>query len=214
MRAPSASRWRKSCGSGFVQKKISLSRKRVSAPWPPIAGKCDGAKSPSRSAIGRPLTKASAPFVRTNNRLSVSSNPGASCTSTGDGPMSTMVPSTSSKRAIFCKSSWVKTSITGSLAIVCTTIIPSGTRKFGRGAHSAGEHLNISVDSGDDLEFALVDFPFVARDGAVFTLGKNHARKGTDGFLDDVAARREHRPRGVGTRLAAAVAHQLERDGR
>src|SRR5262249_59209530 len=69
-----------------------------------------------------------------------------------------------------------------------------------------------AVDAGNDLEFALVDFAFVAGDGAIFALGKNHTRKGADRFFDDVTTRREHRPGSIGERLAAFVADQLKRD--
>src|SRR4249919_2085731 len=178
-----------------------------------MTGKRNGENKRSRSAIGRPLTSATAPPVRTSSRSSEASNATETCTSVGDGPISMIVPSTSSKRATVFKSSFAKRFITGSLAIVCTLIIPYGTRKFGRTSRvSARNDLDIAVNTGDDFEFALEDLAFITGDSAIFAFSKNYARKGADRFLDHVATGREHRPCGIGKRLAATVAHQLERD--
>src|SRR6476646_4567754 len=168
----------------------------------------------SRSAIGRPLTSATAPPVRSNRRLSDLSNASETCTSAGDGPISMIVPSTSSKSAMVFKSSLAKTSMTGSLAIGGTTIIRTLREGSAERSYSARQHLDVAVDAGNDLKFALVDLAFIAGNGAIFALGENHARKGTNRFLDDVTTRRQNRPSRVGERLAAFVADQLERDRR
>src|SRR6478609_5710670 len=168
----------------------------------------------SRSAIGRPLTNATAPPVRSNRRLSDWSSASETCTSVGDGPISMIVPSTSSKSAMVFKSSFAKTSITGSLAIGGTTIIRTLREGSAERPCLARQHLDVAVDAGNDLKFALVDLAFIAGNGAIFALGENHARKGANRFLDDVTTRRQHRPGRVGERLAAFVADQLERDRR
>ena len=100
----------------------------------------------------------------------------------------------------------------GSLAIGGTTIIRTLQEGSAERPCLARHHLDVTIDAGNDLEFALVNFAFVASNSAIFALGENHTRKGADRFLDDVAARREHRPGRVGERLAALVADQLERD--
>ena|SRR5215467_7028783 len=56
----------------------------------------------------------------------------------------------------------------------------------------ARQHLDLAVDSGDDLELALVGAAFVARNGAVVALGKDDSRKHTGRFFDHVAAGRDH----------------------
>ena len=82
-------------------------------------------------------------------------------------------------------------------------------------AHPAmRQHLDFAVDAVDDLEVALKGLAFVARDGAVVAFGEHHPRERADGFLDDVAARRQHGPLRVGERLAPGVVDQLERDDR
>src|ERR1700736_2258995 len=83
-----------------------------------------------------------------------------------------------------------------------------------RSAALLRDHLDLAVEAGLDLEVAVVNLAVVAGDDDVVAFGEDHARKGADRFLDDVAARSEHRPRGVGERLAAALAHELERDHR
>src|SRR5262245_24050022 len=75
-------------------------------------------------------------------------------------------------------------------------------------------HLDIAVDARNNLEFALVDLSFIARDRTIFTLSQNDAWKCANGFLDDVAAWRQYRPRGVGERLAATIRDQFQRDCR
>ena len=76
---------------------------RISAPWPPTAGNCSGAKIKSISLSERPLTSASAPLVRTNRRFSVFASPGGTQTSRGVGISSSSVPSMSSKMAVSLK---------------------------------------------------------------------------------------------------------------
>ena len=58
---------------------------RSSAPWPPIAGNCSGEKIRSSSLTGRPLTKATAPPVRSQSRPNVSRNACETNTSRGVG---------------------------------------------------------------------------------------------------------------------------------
>ena len=82
------------------------------------------------------------------------------------------------------------------------------------GTRSARDDLDLAVDAVDDVEGTLEHLAFVLGDGAVFALGQHDARKRADQFLDDVAARRDHRPRGVGERLAAPVADEFQRDDR
>src|ERR1700676_3605983 len=72
---------------------------RISAPWPPTAGNCSGAKIRSISFSERPLTKASAPEVFSSRRLSVAVSPGGTHTSRGVGARSSSVPSISSSTA-------------------------------------------------------------------------------------------------------------------
>ena len=67
---------------------------------------------------------------------------------------------------------------------------PYAARRFGRTAVLARQHLDVAVDAGNDLEFALVDLAFITGNGAIFALGKNHTRKGANRFLDDVTTRR------------------------
>src|SRR4029077_14131542 len=59
-------------------------------------------------------------------------------------------------------------------------------------------HLDLAVDAVDDVEGTLVDLAFVLGDGAVFAFRQHDLGEGADRFLDDVAAGRQHRPRGVG----------------
>src|SRR3954466_11656727 len=73
----------------------------------------------------------------------------------------------------------------------------------------ARDDLDLAVDAVDDVEGPLEHLAFVLGNRAVFALRQHDARKRTDRFLDDVAARRDHRPRGVGERLAAPVADEL-----
>jgi CubicO group peptidase (beta-lactamase class C family) len=87
------------------------------------------------------------------------------------------------------------------------------TRVFVRlSAMSTRNHFNLAVDAVDDVEGSLKDLAFVLGDGAVFAFGQHDARECADRFLDDVAARRDHRPGGVGERFAAAIADQFQRD--
>src|ERR1700681_2369303 len=72
---------------------------RISAPWPPTAGNCSGAKIRSISFNERPLTSARAPEVRISRRLRVFDRPGGTHTSRGVGARSSRVPSISSKIA-------------------------------------------------------------------------------------------------------------------
>src|SRR6202165_2746851 len=72
---------------------------RISAPWPPTAGNCSGAKIRSISFSERPLTSARAPEVRISRRLRVFDRPGGTHTSRGVGARSSRVPSISSKIA-------------------------------------------------------------------------------------------------------------------
>ena len=107
-------------------------RTRISAPWPPTAANAAAQiVDRDRRSDGR-SPSATAPPVSPNRRFEQSSNAPETCTSVGDGPISIIVPSTSSERAIVFKSSLAKMSITRSLAIVCTTIIPFGIKKFAR----------------------------------------------------------------------------------
>src|SRR5258708_17359380 len=146
-----------------------------------MTGKCSGENKRSRSVIGRPLKSATDASVRASSRSSEATNVSETCTSVGDGPISIIVPSTSSKSATVFKSSFAKRSITGSLAIVCTLIIPYGTRKFGRTFRVSARHnLDIAVNAGNDFEFALEDLSFIAGDSAIFAFSENHARKGAD----------------------------------
>src|SRR6266478_4803622 len=75
-------------------------------------------------------------------------------------------------------------------------------------------HLDLAVDAGDHLELALIGASLIASDGAIVALGKHDAGEHAGRFLDDVAARRDDRPVGVGNCLAAAFADQLEGDKR
>src|SRR5665213_1456531 len=187
---------------------------RISAPWPPTAGKINGANSMSRSRIGRPLTSANAPPVRSNRRFSDSFNAAETSTSKGDGPMSISVPSTSSRSAIERGSRAVNMSkaerLPASFIIVCVTIIlPSFEINAAR---LMRRDFNVAIDAGHHFEFALVNLAFIAGDGAIFAFRQHHARERADRFLDHVAAGREHRPGRVGERLAALLVDQLERD--
>src|SRR5664279_1404844 len=78
-----------------------------------------------------------------------------------------------------------------------------------RGAGLARDDLDLAVDTVDDVERALEHLALVLGDGAIFAFGQYDAGKSADRFLDDVAARRDHGPCGVGQRLAALVADQL-----
>src|SRR3954451_3032505 len=73
----------------------------------------------------------------------------------------------------------------------------------------ARDDLDLAVDAVDDVEGPLEHLAFVLGNRAVFALRQHDARERTDRFLDNVAARRDHRPRGVGERLAAPVADEL-----
>src|SRR5215468_629184 len=75
-------------------------------------------------------------------------------------------------------------------------------------------HLDLAVDARNHLELALIGTPLVARNGAIVALGEHDAGKHAGRFLDDVAAGRDDRPVGVGDRLAAAFADELEGDQR
>src|SRR6185295_20194621 len=77
----------------------------------------------------------------------------------------------------------------------------------------ARPHLDIAIDAGNNLEFALEDLSFIARDRAIFALGQNDTWKCADRFLDHVAARRKHRPSCVGKRLTALIGDQFQRAG-
>src|SRR5665213_2017122 len=88
-----------------------------------MAGSLSGANSISRSRIGRPLTSASAPSVARDKRASESFNPSETCTSSGEGPKSIMVPSTSSSNAIDAASNSAKMSVAASFAMVCVAVI-------------------------------------------------------------------------------------------
>src|ERR1700722_2327352 len=72
---------------------------RISAPWPPTAGNRSGAKIRSMSFSDRPLTRASAPPVRSCKACSVAANPGGTQTSRGVRARSRSVPSISSSMA-------------------------------------------------------------------------------------------------------------------
>ena len=58
----------------------------------------------------------------------------------------------------------------------------------------ARDHFDFAIDAVDDVESLLEHFAFVLGDGTVLTFGQRHFREGTDGFLDDVAGRGDHRP--------------------
>src|SRR6185503_14055445 len=77
-----------------------------------------------------------------------------------------------------------------------------GRRRMRLRLPSLRQHLDVAVDARDHLELALEDLALVAGNGAIFAFGEDHAREGADRFLDRVAAGREHRPGGVGERLA------------
>ena len=95
---------RDSSGASAAYFEISPSATgRSSAPWPPTAGSCRGEKMRSSSPIGRPLTKATAPPVRCQSRVSVSRSSGGTRTSRGVGARSSKVPSTSSRKANLSK---------------------------------------------------------------------------------------------------------------
>ncbi len=163
---------------------------RISAPWPPIAGSTSGANRRSRSAIGRPLTSASAPPVAFSEPRQRSAQIVRHTHRVRRGAISISVPSTSSSSAIVFRSSRTKSSgRAGSSPRVCR--------------HCASTSTSPSTPA-TTLNSRSIDLALVAGDGAVFALGQNHAREGADRFLDDVAAGREHRPGGVGERLAAA----------
>src|SRR5260370_40739408 len=80
------------------------------------------------------------------------------------------------------------------------------------GLMSVRDDLDLAVDAVDHVERTLVHLALVLGDGAIFPFGQNDAGESADRFLDDDAARRNHRPCGVRQRLAAAVADQLHRD--
>ena len=91
-----------------------------------------------------------------------------------------MVPSTSSKRAIFLQiklGKYIHNRTVGNRSHYYNSV---RCKKVRARLHSAGEHFNVSVDSGDDLEFALVNFSFVTGDRPILALGKNYAREGAD----------------------------------
>src|SRR5262245_58396860 len=75
-------------------------------------------------------------------------------------------------------------------------------------------HLDLAINPRDHLELALIGASFIASDGAIVALGEHDAGKYAGRFLDDVAARGDDRPVGVGNRLAAAFADELECDKR
>ena len=77
---------------------------------------------------------------------------------------------------------------------------------------SARHDLDLAIDAVDDVEGTLEHLAFVLGDRAILAFGEHDAREGADRFLDDVAAGGQHRPGGVGERLAAPVADELERD--
>src|SRR5262249_14612167 len=77
---------------------------------------------------------------------------------------------------------------------------------------STRDDLDLAVNAVDDAELAFVGLVIVASDGAILALRQDHAREGADRFLDHVAPGRQHRPLRVGPGLAAALAHELERD--
>src|SRR4051812_37000723 len=91
---------------------------------------------------------------------------------------------------------------------------PLKKRCTASGTRLTRHYLNLAVDAVDDVEGTLEHLAFVLGDGAIFAFGQDHAREGADGFLDDVTARRDHRPGGVGQRLAALVADQFQSDHR
>src|SRR6202045_2377316 len=62
------------------------------------------------------------------------------------------------------------------------------------GLMSVRDDLDLPVDAVDDVERTLVHLAFVLGDGAIFPFGQNDAGESADRFLDDVAARRNHRP--------------------
>ena len=74
------------------------------------------------------------------------------------------------------------------------------------------DDLDLAIDAVDDVEGTLVHLALVLGDGAIFAFGQHNAGECADRFLDDVAAGRQYRPGGIGERLAAFVAHQLERN--
>src|SRR3979411_1678209 len=74
------------------------------------------------------------------------------------------------------------------------------------------DDLDLAIDAVDDVEGTLEYLALVLGDGAIFAFGKHDAGEGADRFLDDVAARRNHRPGGVRQGLAALVADQLQGD--
>ena len=71
------------------------------------------------------------------------------------------------------------------------------------GQESARHDLDFAVDAVDDVERALEHLALVLGDRTILAFGEHDARERADRFLDHVAARRDHRPRGVGERLAA-----------
>src|SRR6185312_9436784 len=82
-------------------------------------------------------------------------------------------------------------------------------------ADLAGDHFDFAVDAVHDIERPLVDLALVLGDRTIFAFRQHDAGKCTDRLLDHVAAWRDHRPRGVGERLAALVGDELQRnDGR
>src|SRR5947209_139490 len=91
-----------SIGGAWVATASPSFESLISAPWPPTAGNCSGAKIRSISFSDRPLTSASAPDVLSSRRLSVVDRSGGTHTSRGVGARSTKVPSISSKTANSC----------------------------------------------------------------------------------------------------------------
>src|ERR1700678_1896003 len=79
-------------------------------------------------------------------------------------------------------------------------------------ANSARDDLDLAVDTINNVEGSLVNLGFVLGDGSILDFRQYDAGECADRFLDDVAARRDHRPCGVGQRFTAAVADKLERD--
>ena len=77
---------------------------------PPTAGSLSGANMRSRSASGRPLTKAVAPPVRSRSAMSASHRCLGTTTASGVAAMSRIVPSTSSRTALRERSIWLRES--------------------------------------------------------------------------------------------------------
>ena len=73
-----------------------------------------------------------------------------------------------------------------------------------------GDHFDVAVEAGFDGEVPLEGLAVVAGDGRVVADRQDHRREGADALDDGVALRGDHRPGGVGDRLAAMLIDELQ----